>query len=122
MNSASMVTKSVRFDQKESALLTQICQAEGVSEAALMKRLILAGIADYQLACAVTAYERGEADLSAAAAHAGVSVYQMMTELEKRDITPPAAAQKFTQGLKTLLETFGGSPALQQIVTETTAQ
>lgn len=122
MNSATPVTKSVRFDQKESALLAQISQAEGISEAALMKRLILAGIADYQVDRAITAYQRGEADLSAAAAYAGVSVYQMMTELEKRDITPPAAAQKFTQGLKTLLETFGGSPALQQIVTETTAQ
>lgn len=120
MNNATPVTKSIRFDQKESALLAQISQAEGISEAALMKRLILAGIADYQLAHAITAYQRGEADLSAAAAYAGVSVYQMMAELEKRDIAPSAAAQKFTQGLKTLFETFGGSPVLQQIMADRT--
>ncbi|MCE7982916.1 MAG: hypothetical protein DYG89_17165 [Caldilinea sp. CFX5] len=121
MNNATTVTKSVRFDQQESALLAQISQAEGISEAALMKRLILAGIADYQIERAITAYQRGEADLSAAARYAGISVYQMMAELEKRDITPPAAAQKFTQGLKTLVETFGGSPVLQQLVSDSKA-
>jgi hypothetical protein len=39
-----------------------------------------------------------------------------MTELETRDITPPAAAQKFAQGLQTLVETFGSSSALQQLL------
>ena len=65
---------------------------------------------------AIAAYERGEADLPAAAQHAGISIYQMMTELQKRDITPSAATEKFLDGLKTLVETFGGSPALRQTI------
>jgi hypothetical protein len=116
MRNSAVITKSVRLDQQESALLAQISQAEGISEAALMKRWILEKIAQTQLEQAIAAYQRGEADLSAAARHAGVSVYQLMTELETSDITPPAAAQKFAQGLQTLVETFGSSSALQQLL------
>ncbi len=61
---------------------------------------------------AIRAYANGEVDLSAAARHAGISVYQMMTELQRRDITPRAAREKFLDGLETLAETFGGSEAL----------
>jgi hypothetical protein len=53
---------------------------------------------------------------SAAADYAGVSVYHLMNELTKRDIAPPAAAEKFVDGLKTLMVTFGGSEALRQTI------
>jgi predicted HTH domain antitoxin len=84
----------------------------GVSEAALMRRFILEGLARYRLEEAIRAYANGEVDLSAAARHAGISVYQMMTELQRRDITPQVAREKFLDGLETLAETFGGSEAL----------
>ncbi len=67
---------------------------------------------------AIRSYQRGEADMQAAARFAGVSVYHLMVELEKRDITPPAATEKFVDGLKTLVETFGGSQALRETIAE----
>ena len=72
----------------------------------------------YRLEQAVAAYTRGEADLSAAARYADVSVYQMMTELKRRDIAPPAETEKFVDGLKILVETFGGSEALRQTIAD----
>lgn len=45
-------------------------------------------------------------------------IYHMMTELERRDITPPAAAEKLMDGLKTLVETFSGSEELRQSIIE----
>ena len=39
-----------------------------------------------------------------------------MTKLKQRDIAPPAEAEKFMDGLKTLVETFGGSDARQQTI------
>jgi hypothetical protein len=83
-----------------------------------MKQFVLEGMARYRLEQAITAYQQGEADLSAAARFAGISVYRMMTELKLRDISPPAAAEKFIEGLKTLVETFGGSEALRQTIGE----
>lgn len=62
----------------------------------------------------IIAYQQGEIDLSAAAHHADISLYHMVTELETCNIELPAAAEKFVDGLKTLAETFGGSKALHQ--------
>lgn len=114
----NVVTKSVRLSQQDSQLLSEISKQEGVSEAAVLKRFVRNGLVHYRLDEAIAAYERGEADLPAAAHYADISIYQMMTELQKRDITPPAANEKFLDGLKTLVETFGGSDALRQTIEE----
>ena len=71
---------------------------------------------------AIQSFARGEVDMSAAARYADVSIYHLMVELEKRDITPPAATEKFVDGLKTLVETFGGSQALAETIAEYEAQ
>jgi hypothetical protein len=113
---AKLITKSVRLNPAEDEVLKRLSQQEGVSEAALLKRFVRQGMAAQRLEQAIVAYQRGEADLSAAAQFAGVSVYHMMTELRQRDIAPPAEAEKFVDGLKTLVETFGGSDALQRTI------
>lgn len=113
---SEVITKSIRLDVDENDRLKQISQQEGASEAAILKRFVLKGMAEYRLEQAIRFYERGEADLSAAAEYAGISVYHMMNELTKRDIAAPAAAEKFMDGLKTLVATFGGSEALRQTI------
>lgn len=94
MRAIEMVTKSVRLEPEESEHLQRVSKTTGMSEASLMKRFILEGIARHRLQEAIDAYARGEIDLSAAARHAEISVYQMMTECERRQIAPPAAQDK----------------------------
>ena len=117
-NNKQTITKSIRFAPEESEQLKRISKAQHLSEAALMKKFVLEGIARYRLEEAVRAYSQGEVDLSAAAYHAGISVYQMLNELQQRGITPSAATKKFLDGLETLAETFGGSEALLQTIAE----
>jgi predicted HTH domain antitoxin len=112
------ITKSIRFAPEDSELLKRISKAQHLSEAALMKKFVLEGIARYRLEEAIRAYSQGEVDLSAAAYHAGISVYRMLNELQRRGITPSAATEKFLDGLETLAETFGGSEALFQTIAE----
>jgi AraC-like DNA-binding protein len=113
---AKLITKSIRLNPTEDEDLKRLSQQEGVSEAALLRRFVREGMAAYRLEQAIAAYQRGEADLSATAQFAGVSVYHMMNELKQRDIAPPAEAEKFMEGLQTLVETFGGSDALQRSI------
>jgi len=114
----SVVTKSIRLAPEESSLLKRISQSQGVSEAALMRKLVLEGLARHRLEEVIQAYGRGEIDLSAAARHAKVSVYHMLSELQRHDITPLTAREKFLDGLETLAETFGGSEALFRTIAE----
>lgn len=118
MSALQLITKSIRLNHDEETMLAQISQSKGVSESALMKQLVLEGLARYRLEQAITAYRQSESDLSAAARFAGVSVYRLMKELEIRDVTPPATTKKFVQGLQTLFETFGGSEELRQTIAE----
>jgi predicted HTH domain antitoxin len=118
VSTTPIVTKSIRLDPVEHEQLAHMSAAEGVSEAALMKQFVREGISRYRLEKAISAYRQGEVDLSAAARYAGVSVYRMMTELEARAITPPADAQKLKEGLRTLIDLFGGSDELRQTLDE----
>jgi len=113
-----LITKSIRVNEEESKQLKQMSQEEGVSEAMLLKRFVHAGMATYRLERAIAAYERGEADIGAAARYAGISIYHLMTELQERNVATPAETEKFVDGLKTLIETFGGSEALRLTLQE----
>jgi hypothetical protein len=114
MTLSTVVTKSIRLVPEENEVLKRISQGQGMSEAAMMKKLVLDGLAHYRLDEAVQAYSRGELDLSAAARHAGISVYHMLNELQRRDIASPAAGEKLVDGLATLAQTFGGSESLSR--------
>jgi deoxyribodipyrimidine photolyase len=110
------ITKSIRINDEENEILQQISQQEGISEAALLKKFVRQGMTAYRLEQAIKAYERGEVDLSAAADYGGITIYHMMTELNRRDIAPPSEAEKFMEGLAALVETFGGSDALRRTI------
>jgi len=114
MNSSGLITKSIRLNPDENDRLKQISELEGLSEAAIIRQFVIQGIARHRLEQVIAAYERGEVDLSAGATYAGVSVYHFMSELEKRDISTATETERFMDGLKTLVETFGGSDALRQ--------
>lgn len=118
MTTTALITKSIRLESADSDLLAEISQAEGVSESAILRKFVREGINSYRVERAIQAYQRGEVDMQSAARYASVSVYHLMVELEKRDITPPAATEKFVDGLKTLVETFGGSQALRETIAE----
>lgn len=118
MHNAELVTKSVRLESRESERLKHASQSAGLSEAALMKRFIIEGLARHLLEEAIQAYARGEIDIGAAARHADVSVYHIMLECDRRNISPAAADEKLLSGLETLANTFQGSDALHRTLAE----
>jgi hypothetical protein len=111
-----LVTKSVRLSPEESKELRRISEKEFISEAALMRKLICEGLARYRLESAISAYMRGELDLSSAARYAGVSVYQIMNEIQRRGIAISSSIEKFLDGLQALAESFDGSDELLQAI------
>lgn len=102
-----MRTKSIRLDEDEAKLLETLAKVEHISEASLMKRFIAEGLKNYRLKKAIEMYVNKEADLTAAARIAGVSVRRLMTELEKREIPIYTSPEMFRAGLKALAEAFG---------------
>lgn len=111
------ITKSVRLNAEENALLERISEREHLPEGTLMRKLILEGLARQRLEQSIGDYQTGELNLGTAAGRAGVSVQRMMAELERRGIDLGDEAH-VRASLATLTELFGASPELHQIIAE----
>jgi predicted HTH domain antitoxin len=114
---SKVVTKSVRFSPEETALIESISRREHVSEATLMRKLVLEGIARLRLDQAVADYAAGDLNLGEAAHAAGVGVRRMMMELDRRGIDLSRESE-LPNSLETLADLFGGSPELRETITQ----
>lgn len=115
---SGLITKSVRLSPAESKRLQEVSAQQHLSEGIFMRKLILEGLDRYRIAEAARAYAHGEADLSGAAAYAGISVHRMMAELRQRGIEFNISTEKFLDGLEALAHRFDGSEALYQTIAE----
>lgn len=101
------VTKSIRLSEEEAQWIKDLARKEHLSEASIMRRMILKGIEEYRLEKAIRAYADQEISLSEAARFAGLSAREMMAGLEKRGIPLYRSEEAFRSGLSYLAETFG---------------
>lgn len=101
------VTKSIRLSEEEAQWVKAVARDEHLSEASVMKRMILKGIEEYRLERAIRAYADREISLSEAARFASLSIRKVMAELEKRGIPLYSSEEAFRSGLGYLAETFG---------------
>lgn len=115
------VTKSVRFSPEESTLLAQVSEREHLPEGALLRKLVLDGLARFRLEQAIADYEAGELNVGEAAQRAGVGVHRLLAELDRRGIDT-IAPEHFRASLEHLTELFGGSPELRDTLSELRAQ
>ena len=119
--STRLVTKSVRFSSEESDLISQISQREHLSEGTFMRKLVLDGLERYRLDQAIARYESGERNLGQTARDAGVSIYQMIEELDRRGVYR-GSGEHVIRSLENLVELFGGSPELRETIAEAKAR
>lgn len=113
------VTKSVRLSPDENALVAEVSRREHLAEGALVRKLVLDGLARYRLDQAIADYAAGEINLGEAALRAGVSVQRLLAELERRGVETMAPAH-FHASVHTLVDLFGGSDELRAALTEQT--
>lgn len=74
-------------------------------KALLLKKLVLEGLTRRRLEWACAAYTRGEVDIRGAAHYAGLSVYEMIDELKRRDIEM-VSPEQLLNGLEDLADLF----------------
>lgn len=80
------ITKSIRLSPHESEELVRLSEASGMSEAALMKKWVLAGIRAQNIDLALQAYMTRRTDLRGGAALAGISYQEFLHEVQTHHI------------------------------------
>jgi predicted HTH domain antitoxin len=113
------VAKTILLSPEEGAALKQMSLEEHLPEATLLKKLVLEGLARRRLEWACSAYERGELDIGSAARYAGLSVYEMLDELKRRDVEL-VSPEQFLEGLKDIADLFD-IPELREVAEELSA-
>jgi predicted HTH domain antitoxin len=116
MMTTQTVTKTIRLSPEEGMALEQLSREEHLPEGTLLKKLVLDGLARRRLDWACTAYARGEIDIRSAARYAGLSIYEMLDELKRRDVEIVSPDQ-FLDGLADLADLFD-LPELREVAGE----
>lgn len=111
-----IVTKTIRLSPEEGMALEQLSREEHLPEGTLLKKLVLDGLARRRLDWACAAYARGEIDIRSAARYAGLSIYEMLDELKRRDIEI-VSPEQFLDGLTDLADLFD-LPELGEVASE----
>jgi len=116
MMTTQTVTKTIRLSPEERLALEQLSREEHLPESTLLKKLVLDGLARRRLDWACAAYARGEIDIRSAARYAGLSIYEMLDELKRRDIEI-VSPEQFLDGLADLADLFD-LPELREVAGE----
>lgn len=111
------ITKSVRFNSDESALIARVSRREHLPEGTFVRKLVLDGLARYRLEEAIERYAAGELNLGQAARDANVAVHRMMAELDRRGLDFGRGGQ-VVASLENLADLFGASPELHETIAE----
>lgn len=110
------VTKTIRLSPEEERALEQMSREEHLSETVLLKKLVSESLARRRLDWACAAYARGEIDIRGAAHYAGLSIYEMLDELKRRDVEI-VSPEQFLDGLADLADLFD-LPELREVAGE----
>lgn len=115
------ITKSIRLSPQESAELARLSEHRLLSEAALMKKWIQAGMEAEKLEHAIQAYAQRKIDLREGAALAGVSYNRFMREVEAHNIVILDDDGDFINRMDWLATAFD-SPELREAVQKMVAE
>ncbi|TFF87870.1 MAG: ribbon-helix-helix protein, CopG family [Promethearchaeota archaeon] len=85
---------STRLDEKEIEELNEISDKERIDRSALIRKFLLAQIAEYRMKEVSEKYRKGLVSLAEAATLAKVSIYDMMEYIEREKIQAPALPEE----------------------------
>ena len=77
---------SARFQKEEATMLEQIAKEEKTDKTTALRKVFALGAKQYRLEKAIKEYQAGKAGTAKAAEIAGISLWEMMEELNKRNI------------------------------------
>ncbi|MBD3230114.1 MAG: hypothetical protein GF329_18190 [Candidatus Lokiarchaeota archaeon] len=85
---------STRLDEKEIEELNEISEKERIYRLALIRKFLLAQIAEYRMKEVSEKYRKGRVSLAEAATLVKVSIYDMMEYIEREKIQAPRLTEE----------------------------
>lgn len=96
------VTVSTRVDDELAKMIDEVAQREGMDRSTVIRRFLSEAVRDWLIGRSLEEYERGNLTLWQAAAKCGLSIWEMIQEVRKREVHVPYTLEELREDLKGL--------------------
>jgi predicted HTH domain antitoxin len=105
---------NVRLPKSLLRGVEEVAEVERLDRTAVIRKLIAEGLERYRLDRAVRLYAEGRISKARAAEMAGISIYEMLDEIEKRGLRSPYTIEDIRQDLELLRVRYARSRPIRR--------
>ena len=94
------VTVTTRVEEELVKIIDSIAKSEGMDRSTVIRRFLLRAVKDWLIEKSLDEYEEGKLTLWQAAEKCGLSLWEMINEVKKREIHVPYTLEELKEDLK----------------------
>jgi predicted HTH domain antitoxin len=94
------VTVTTRVEEELARIIDSIAKREGMDRSTVIRRFLLKAVKDWLIDRSLDEYDEGKLTLWQAAEKCGLSIWEMVDEIKKRDIHVPYTLEDLKEDLK----------------------
>jgi predicted HTH domain antitoxin len=108
---AQTIQLNLRIDAELARYLERIADQESLRKTDVARKYLIEGVRNWKREQAIRRYQQGQISLERAAADAGLTLYEMMDELRRRDIAlDQTTLAEARAEIRALLEDIAAAP------------
>lgn len=94
------VTVTTRVEEELAKIIDSIAKREGMDRSTVIRRFLLRAVKDWLIEKSLDEYEEGKLTLWQAAEKCGLSLWEVINEVKKREIHVPYTLEELREDLK----------------------
>ena len=94
------VTVTTRVDEELVKIIDRIAKEEGMDRSTVIRRFLLRAVREWLIEKSLEEYEQGRLTLWQAAKRCGLSLWEMINEVKKREVHVPYTLGELREDLK----------------------
>jgi predicted HTH domain antitoxin len=94
------VTVTTRVEEELVKIIDSIAKREGMDRSTVIRRFLLRAVKDWLIDRSLEEYEEGKLTLWQASKKCGLSIWEMISEVKKREIHVPYTLEDLKEDLK----------------------
>lgn len=96
------VTITTRVQEELAKMIDDIADREGMDRSTVIRRFLLEAVKDWLIERNMKEYEEGKITLWQAATRCGLSLWEMINEVKKREVRVPYTLEELREDIKGL--------------------
>lgn len=96
------VTFTTRVEEELAKVIDEVARREGMDRSTVIRRFLMKAVKEWMIERSLEDYERGKVTLWQAAARCDMSLWEMISEVKKREIHVPYTLEELREDLKGL--------------------